>query len=147
MDHFGFASREMPLSQPFWTIRGSPVNMNENSEGLIFTQIFLALLKFILSKCWVLLSLSILYQIFCYLESNLAARQREASINTSIFLLANYSWLDVVIHWTSANLRPVVASQEEPMNGTKLEVIYKITKKEITWPQLTEHKLFDWDKN
>ena len=66
------------------------------------------------------------------LESNLAARQREASINTSIFLLANYSWLDVVIRWTSANLRPVVASQEEPMNGTKLEVIYKITKKEIT---------------
>ena len=55
-------------------------------------------------------------------------RADKGRLNQHLYLPIGQLLMVVVSCWTSANLRSIDLSTEEPMNGTKLEVIYKITK-------------------
>ena len=57
-------------------------------------------------------------------------RPDKGRLNQHLYLPIGQLLMVVVSCWTSANLRPIDPSRltEEPIIGTKLEVIYKITK-------------------
>ena len=55
-------------------------------------------------------------------------RAAKGRLNQHLYLPIGQLLMVVVFRWRSANVRPLCQSTEEPMNGTKLEVIYKITK-------------------